>query len=109
MNSIKTMFGKRVRELRKTMKLTQEQMAEMIEMDTQNLSKMENGSHFPQTKNLEKIAKVLNVEVKDLFEFNHYKSKENLIDEINEYLSQNSIEEVELIYKFIKNLQEYKK
>ncbi len=109
MNSIKTMFGKRVRELRKTMKLTQEQMAEMIEMDTQNLSKMENGSHFPQTKNLEKIAKVLNVEVKDLFEFNHFKSKEDLIDEINEYLSQNSIEEVELIYKFIKNLQEYKK
>ncbi len=106
-SSIKKLFGKRVKELRKSKKLTQEQLAKEIGMDTQNFCKMENGSHFPQTKNLYKIAIALNVEIKDLFDYSHFEQKEELINEINNYLSEADIENIEFIYKFIKNLQQY--
>ncbi len=107
MESFKNSFGRRVKELRKSRNLTQEQLAEKIGMDTQNLCKMENGNHFPQTKNLYKLALALNVEVKDLFEFKHFSSKEILIKEITDYLKNAKTKDIEFIYKSIKNLQEY--
>lgn len=47
MNSLKAKFGKRIRELRKRSGFTQEKLAEMIGMEPPNISKMENGLHFP--------------------------------------------------------------
>ena len=70
MDEFKHCFGLRIKELRRSKHLTQEQLAEEIGMDTQNLCKMENGNHFPQVKNVIKLAKILDVEVKELFDFN---------------------------------------
>lgn len=109
MDSLKKFFGQRVKELRKSQNLTQEQLAEKIEMDTQNLCKMENGNHFPQTKNLDKIAKALNVDIKELFEYEHFNSKEKLINEIIEYVKSARQKDIEFIYKAIKSLKEYNK
>lgn len=109
MDSLKKFFGQRVKELRKSQNLTQEQLAEKIEMDTQNLCKMENGNHFPQTKNLNKIAKALNVDIKELFEYEHFNSKEKLTNEIIEYVKSAKQKDIEFIYKAIKNLKEYNK
>lgn len=109
MEEFKHRFGQRIKELRKSNNLTQEQLAEKIGMDTQNLCKMENGSHFPQVKNLIKIAAALNVEMVELFDFNHFSKKEKLIKEIDNYLKTAKNKEVELIYKFIKNLEQYNK
>ncbi len=109
MDSLKKNFGKRLKELRKSQGLTQEQLAEKIGMDTQNLCKMENGSHFPQTKNLYKIAEVLNIEVKDLFDYNHFSQREKLISEITDYLNKAANKEIEFIYKIVKSFKEYVK
>ena len=43
MESIKNLFGKRIKELRKERSLTQERLAELIGIDTRNLIKIENG------------------------------------------------------------------
>ena len=59
MDSLKRNFGLRVRELRKSAHMTQEQLAEKLGMDTPNVCRMENGTHFPQTKNLVKLAEIL--------------------------------------------------
>ena len=107
MEEFKQKFGKRLKELRRSLNMTQEQFAEKIGMDTQNFCKMENGNHFPQPKNLVKIAKTLNVEMKELFDFNHINDK--LLDEIILYLKNAKSNEIVFIYKFIKYFQEYNK
>lgn len=105
----KKYFGQRLKELRKSKNYTQEQLAEKIGMDTQNLCKMENGNHFPQFKNLYKIAQALEIDIKDLFDYNHFDSKEQLKSKIISFLDIAQEKDVELIYKIIKDIQEYNK
>lgn len=109
MNLLKKLFGNRVKELRKSNEMTQEQLAEKLGLDTPNLCRLENGTHFPQTKNLIKLASILNVEIKDLFEYEHIKAKQELLTEIQNFLKEATQKEVEFVYKTIKNLKEYKK
>ncbi len=109
METLKKLFGLRVKELRRSMGLTQEQFAEKIGMDTQNLCKMENGNHFPQTKNLNKIAAALEVDIKDLFDYSHFESKESLIKEVTEFLKTAKLNDIKFVYKFVRNLKEYNK
>lgn len=109
MDTLKKRFGLRIKELRKTLMMTQEQLAEKLDMDTPNVCRMENGTHFPQTKNLAKLAEILGVEVKDLFDYGHMDNREDLLAKIDEFLQNASLKDIEFIYKTVKSLQEYKK
>ena len=95
MDSLKRNFGLRVRELRKSAHMTQEQLAEKLGMDTPNVCRMENGTHFPQTKNLVKLAEILNVEIKELFEYAHLQSKSELVKKINSFLKTATLKDAE--------------
>ena len=75
MTSLKRKFGKRLKELRKSKGLIQEQLAELINIEPPNISRIESGTHFPQPENIEKIAQVLNISVKELFDFEHFDEK----------------------------------
>lgn len=107
MSSLKSKFGKRIKELRKSIGYTQEEVAEKIGIEPTNLSKMENGLHFPQSEKLEKLANVFNTNIMDLFDFEHFREKEVLIKEINDYLNSTSCKNIEIVYKFIKSLKNY--
>ncbi len=108
MITLKQKFGKRVRELRKSKGLTQEHIAELISIEPPNVSKMENGLHFPQPDKIEKIANALGVEVCELFDFEHKKKKQDLIKYIKSSVENFDVKTLELIYKFIYNLKLYK-
>ncbi len=95
------LLGLRIKELRKAKGLTQAQLAEYIGMETTNLCKLENGGQFPKEENIEKLANSLNVNVKDLFEFGHFKSKAKLQDELIQIIQNASQKEIELYYKLI--------
>lgn len=107
MDTLKKNFGMRIKELRKSKNYTQEQLAEIINMDTPNLCKMENGSHFPQTKNLAKLAIALDVEVKELFDFEHLKPKSTLISYIIDYAQNANQKELQFLYKVITGIKEF--
>ena len=109
MSLLKKKFGSRIQELRKSLNLTQENIAEQIDMDKPNLSNIENGKRFTTPQNIEKIATALNVEVKDLFDFEHFQPKDILISKIVDYLKTAEINDIEFIYKFISGLKQYKK
>ena len=80
-------FGKRLKELRKKAGLSQQQLAELVGMESlNNISKLETGEQLPKKENLEKLCKVLNVEAKDLFDFGHIKSRDELLDDITSNL-----------------------
>ncbi len=108
MTSLKEKFGKRLKEIRKSKSLTQEQVAEYVGIEPVNISKIECGMHFPQPDKIEKMAAVLNVEIKELFNFEHFNNRDILIKYIEESLEEFDLKDIELVYKFISNLKLYK-
>ncbi|MBR6162888.1 helix-turn-helix transcriptional regulator [bacterium] len=52
-------LGKKIKELRTNMGYTQERLAELVDIDAKNLSKIENGGHSPSYITLSKLSKVL--------------------------------------------------
>ncbi len=101
MMSLKEKLGKRIQEIRKSKKLTQEKLAEMIGLDTPNLSNIERGKRFVTSETLEKIITSLQVREKDLFDFEHIKTKQELLNSINKILLDSDIKELEYYYRMI--------
>ncbi len=62
-------FGNNIRKYRKEAGLSQEALAESIEIGTTSLSLVETGKGFVTAKTLEKIAVTLGVEVSQLFSY----------------------------------------
>ncbi len=98
----KKLLGKRIKELRKTKGLTQEQLAEIINLETCSLSAIESGRHFPSLPTIEKIAITLNHDLKSLFDFQHLKSKQEKIEEIKNLIDIQNENVINIIYRLIK-------
>ena len=60
-------FGRRVSELRKRKRLTQEQLAEAIGKSSETISNIERGTSAPRFKTAARIADALSVDLTDLF------------------------------------------
>lgn len=89
MNNIKKRLGRRIQELRKSNKLTQEQLAE----------KIETGKFYPTPETLGKIAKALNVEIYELYMFEQLKPIDELRTELIGAIRAND-DLTRLMYKF---------
>ena len=63
----KMKFGLRIKEMRLANKLTQEQLAEKLDIERISLARIESGRHFPGTENLEKFAHVFNILIISFF------------------------------------------
>ena len=104
MNEIKKLIGKRIKELRKEHNLSQQDLAELINIDQRNLSNIECGISFP-SKSLLQIAEAFDISLKDLFDFEHLTLKRtdmlNYIENKIQYLDDRNIK---FIYKIIKSL-----
>lgn len=98
------LFGKRIRELREKNNLTQEKLAEILDLDYQTISRIETGSYFTSYENLEKFAKAFHVEIKDLFDTKHLEETINLEKEITKILKKATQDEKKLIYKIISSI-----
>ncbi len=66
---LKKKLGQRIAQIRRSEKITQEQLAEAIGCSVEFISLVERGVNAPSVAGLEKFAKVLNIEVKELFAF----------------------------------------
>ncbi|MBR3605729.1 MAG: helix-turn-helix transcriptional regulator [Candidatus Gastranaerophilales bacterium] len=104
MDFVKKSFGARIKEIRESRKMNQEQLAELVGLESRHLSRIETGKSFTTLENISKIANVLDVELSELFSFEHKKDKEILIEEINRKMQNASEEQIELIYKIVFNV-----
>ena len=66
-NSISIKFGKKVRELRIAKKLSQEQLAHLADVHRTYIGMIERAEKNITLVNIEKIAKALEVSIKDFF------------------------------------------
>lgn len=62
-------LGKRIAELRKAKGFSQETLAAQARYSTEFISLVERGLNSPSVAGLARVAKALNVEIKDLFDF----------------------------------------
>ena len=97
----KKLLGKRIKELRKHKGYTQEQMSEMIDIETSSLSGIESGRFFPSLHVLEKISSVLGVELVEFFRFSSVNIPDNLDEEIINIIEHQSEKNKRLIYKLL--------
>jgi len=98
--NFKKLFGENLKKLRKEKGLSQEALAERVEIETYNISRIETGKSFPQINNLIKIINLLEVEPVELFNFTHFNSNFELRLSINKLLDENP-QNIETIYKII--------
>lgn len=101
--NIKKLLGKRIQEIRKAKKLTQEKVAEYIGIETNSLSNIETGRFYPTSENLEKIIKILEISPRELFECEHLQSDTDLLKEINDILTTHP-EKIKEFYKILKSI-----
>lgn len=101
MSNNKILLGRRIKELRKELGLTQEKLAELIFIETSTLSGIESGRHFPSLVTLEKIATVLNVNMKNIFDYEHLEDKQQKRDFIIKNIEFLDEEKISFIYEFV--------
>lgn len=64
---IKRRFGKAIRQRRRSLDLSQEQLAERAELHRTYISSIERGERNPSLENIEKLAKALDISISALF------------------------------------------
>ena len=101
MDYLKEKLGSRIQEIRKSKKITQEKLAEMIGLDIPNISNIERGKRFVSSTTLEKIIDALDVDAKELFDFMHLKPREELISSINNIIKSSTDKEIAFYYRMM--------
>lgn len=99
----KELLGLKIKELRKQKKITQEKLAEILNLDIGYISKLEVGRNFPTIGTLEKIADVLDIELYELFQFTPAKEKDFKSEIIKIYDNLNK-EKQYTLYRVAKDL-----
>ena len=101
----KQLLGKRIKELIKQNGISQEKLAELIEVEPTTLSNIVTGRNYPLFSTLEKIIKILNISFSDVFVFEYHKETKELKNEIITILKKHP-EKIQDIYKIAKALTE---
>ena len=70
------LLGMRIKEIRQSRKLSQDKLSEKLGVDPKYLSRVEVGKATPSLDLLMKTAKLLDVELKELFEFTHFEAND---------------------------------
>lgn len=104
--NLKENLGKNIQKYRKLNKLTQEKLAEFVDIDINSISSIERGRYFPTPDNLVKISEALKVSLADLFTFHSFESCEDYENEIknNINLIKQDISKLSAVNAFIKNI-----
>ena len=103
MQTILVQLGQRISELRQNRGLTQEKLAELVQYSPNHISKLETARTNPSFELIVNIAKALNVDLYELFNFDnknrHNKTTSEIKNEINSILNNANKKKLELIYK----------
>ena len=76
-------MGKFISELRKEKNYSQEQLAELIPISRQAVSKWEMGKSVPDSLTLVKLSKIFSVSINEILLGEHFENKEEIYDEVN--------------------------
>lgn len=102
MKTSKELLGARIKEIRKLRGLSQERLAELIEVEPGHLSRIEVGKSYPTIDRLERIARVLETPMGDFFDYMHLDNQTARVRNIEEMVKGLPEEYQQIVYKIIR-------
>lgn len=102
--SLKKSFAQKLKIIRKRQGLTQEELAELVEVAPRHISFLETARSFPSCDLIERLCKVLKISYSELFEFDEEIPKAELIERICSSLKRFDIKRLKYIYKMTSEL-----
>ena len=104
---IKKLIGLKIKQLRKSKKLTQFALGEIIDVDQRQIAYIEGGNSFPSLRTLNKLAKVLDCSIKDFFDYEYLEEKTNLQEEIIKKINSMDNKTLNLYYQLTLLFEQY--
>lgn len=103
---IKKEFGQKIRRMRQKRGLTQENLAEMIDVSQRTMSGIETGESFVTAETFDKLVAALDTTPENLFTVSHLKEPTELINEINMSLPllEQEPQKLEFLYTVVQTL-----
>lgn len=101
-----TIIGSRLKRARLNKKMTQEELAEQIDVSVAFLSRIERGLSHVNLKRLSQICSILGISEGDILNGTASTSHQYLISEFNDILSNCPADKQKLIYKIAKTIIE---
>jgi transcriptional regulator with XRE-family HTH domain len=110
-DDIEKLIGAQIARIRKEREITQEQLAESVDVATETISRLERGVSVPSLKTLEKISWALHTSLRDLLDFEYPQKPKDIFSEqelakVITLLKTRSKEDIKMGYQFLKNLFE---
>jgi len=102
MKRTKELLGARIKELRKAKKLSQEELAELVGIEPRHMSRIEVGNSYPSLDRLERIAKALDADLRDFFDFAHLETRPVNVEQVNDILKKMNDEDLKKIARIVK-------
>lgn len=99
-----TILGKRIARLRTRRGLTQEKLAEMLHYSTNHISKLESARTNPSFELLFAISKALDVELKEIFNFDEFYHEKILNGNLNNFSKLPTLKKFSLRIKYFARL-----
>jgi transcriptional regulator with XRE-family HTH domain len=100
--TIKELFGRRIQEIRKQKRLSQEQVAEKAGISSNYLSRIECGKENPTLDMLIKHGEALEIDLWEMFDFGHAVSAKELKEAIQKFSLKADEDTLRTIAKIIK-------
>ncbi len=102
--NVKRLLGRKIKQYRVLKGLTQEELAEKLNISQRTLSGIECGTNFLSSNTLEKILEVFDISLEEMFYFNYLKSNKEIVNElINDIKAYaDDTQKLQTIYKVVK-------
>ena len=100
----KKKLGLKIKELRKRKGLTQEQLAELIDVEQNSISVIESGRNFPTLGTLEKIAQILEVNLSDFFNYDYIDDIETIKASTKDIIRKMDDNQIRQLFKYVKSI-----
>jgi transcriptional regulator with XRE-family HTH domain len=97
-------LGARLKEIRKARGLTQEELAEKVDLSPQYLSRLEGGHQSPSIETVATLAEALDLELFELFDMGHQGTVKEVRERLRKVIQESSEEELRLGLKLLQAL-----
>ena len=99
---IKKAVGKIILDRRKALKISQESLAEKLDINIRTMSNIENGHTFISSKTLSKLCEVFNLSPKTFFDINNdYNNNSIKLNEITDKLLTGGQKKIDFYYDLV--------
>jgi transcriptional regulator with XRE-family HTH domain len=101
----KELFGLRIKSLRETIGLTQENLAERMDITPNYLSSIERGKENPTFNMLIKFSNALRIEMWELFDYGHEVTSKKLREYLDRFSKKIDEKKLRLAVKILKAIE----